>query len=31
MVAFWQAALRYEVEHADPKGGFDPRCCAMTR
>jgi catechol 2,3-dioxygenase-like lactoylglutathione lyase family enzyme len=22
MVAFWQAALRYEVEHADPKGGF---------
>jgi catechol 2,3-dioxygenase-like lactoylglutathione lyase family enzyme len=22
MVAFWQAALRYEVEHADPRGGF---------
>jgi catechol 2,3-dioxygenase-like lactoylglutathione lyase family enzyme len=22
MSAFWQAALRYEVEHADPKGGF---------
>jgi catechol 2,3-dioxygenase-like lactoylglutathione lyase family enzyme len=29
MVAFWQAALGYEVEHADPNGGFvilrDPR------
>ena len=29
MVAFWQAALAYEVEHADPNGGFvilhDPR------
>ena len=22
MFAFWQAALQYEVEHADPKGGF---------
>jgi catechol 2,3-dioxygenase-like lactoylglutathione lyase family enzyme len=22
MVAFWQAALRYVVEHADPNGGF---------
>jgi catechol 2,3-dioxygenase-like lactoylglutathione lyase family enzyme len=22
MVAFWQAALGYEVEHADPNGGF---------
>lgn len=22
MLAFWQAALRYEVEHADPNGGF---------
>jgi catechol 2,3-dioxygenase-like lactoylglutathione lyase family enzyme len=22
MLAFWQAALRYVVEHADPKGGF---------
>lgn len=22
MVAFWKAALRYEVEHADPSGGF---------
>ena len=22
MFAFWQAALRYEVEHADPNGGF---------
>jgi catechol 2,3-dioxygenase-like lactoylglutathione lyase family enzyme len=22
MLAFWQAALRYEVEHVDPKGGF---------
>jgi catechol 2,3-dioxygenase-like lactoylglutathione lyase family enzyme len=22
MRAFWQAALRYEVEHADPRGGF---------
>ncbi len=22
MVAFWQAALRYEIEHADPTGGF---------
>ena len=22
MRAFWQAALRYEVEHADPNGGF---------
>ena len=22
MSAFWQAALRYEVEHTDPKGGF---------
>jgi catechol 2,3-dioxygenase-like lactoylglutathione lyase family enzyme len=22
MRAFWQAALRYEVEHTDPKGGF---------
>jgi catechol 2,3-dioxygenase-like lactoylglutathione lyase family enzyme len=29
MRAFWQAALRYEVEHTDPNGGFvilrDPR------
>lgn len=29
MVAFWQAALGYGVEHADPNGGFvilsDPR------
>jgi catechol 2,3-dioxygenase-like lactoylglutathione lyase family enzyme len=29
MFAFWQAALRYEVEHTDPNGGFvilrDPR------
>jgi hypothetical protein len=29
MWAFWQAALRYEVEHTDPNGGFvilrDPR------
>lgn len=22
MFAFWRAALRYEVEHADPRGGF---------
>ncbi len=22
MFAFWQAALRYEVEHTDPNGGF---------
>jgi hypothetical protein len=22
MFAFWQAALRYEVEHTDPSGGF---------
>jgi catechol 2,3-dioxygenase-like lactoylglutathione lyase family enzyme len=22
MLAFWQAALRYEVEHKDPNGGF---------
>lgn len=22
MVAFWQAALCYEVEHTDPRGGF---------
>ncbi len=22
MAAFWQAALRYEVEHTDPNGGF---------
>jgi catechol 2,3-dioxygenase-like lactoylglutathione lyase family enzyme len=22
MHAFWQAALQYEVEHADPNGGF---------
>jgi catechol 2,3-dioxygenase-like lactoylglutathione lyase family enzyme len=22
MLAFWQAALQYEVEHADPNGGF---------
>ena len=22
MSAFWQAALRYEVEHTDPNGGF---------
>lgn len=22
MFAFWQAALGYEVEHTDPKGGF---------
>ena len=22
MVAFWRAALGYEVEHADPSGGF---------
>lgn len=22
MSAFWQAALGYEVEHSDPKGGF---------
>ncbi len=22
MFAFWQAALHYEVEHADPNGGF---------
>jgi hypothetical protein len=22
MVAFWQAALHHEVEHADPNGGF---------
>jgi catechol 2,3-dioxygenase-like lactoylglutathione lyase family enzyme len=22
MLAFWRAALRYEVEHTDPKGGF---------
>ncbi len=22
MVAFWQAALQYDVEHTDPKGGF---------
>jgi len=22
MVAFWQAALAYQVEHADPNGGF---------
>ena len=22
MFRFWQAALRYEVEHADPNGGF---------
>ena len=22
MVAFWQAALHYEVQHADPNGGF---------
>ena len=22
MVDFWQQALRYEVEHADPNGGF---------
>ena len=22
MFAFWQAALRYEVEHVDPNGGF---------
>jgi catechol 2,3-dioxygenase-like lactoylglutathione lyase family enzyme len=22
MFAFWQAVLRYEVEHADPNGGF---------
>ena len=31
MVAFWQAALRYEIEHADPDGGFvilrDPGGC----
>ena len=22
MLAFWRAALHYEVEHADPRGGF---------
>jgi catechol 2,3-dioxygenase-like lactoylglutathione lyase family enzyme len=22
MFAFWQAALGYEIEHTDPKGGF---------
>jgi catechol 2,3-dioxygenase-like lactoylglutathione lyase family enzyme len=22
MVVFWKSALRYEVEHADPNGGF---------
>src|SRR5262245_51024381 len=29
MLAFWREALRYEIEHADPNGGFvilrDPR------
>ena len=22
MLAFWRAALRYEIEHSDPNGGF---------
>ncbi len=26
MVEFWQSALRYEVEHEDPQGGFVILC-----